>query len=403
MISLKRYISGMPVKDVFYLTTSKFSGAFFGFLSTIVLTRVLTTEGYGKYSYVFSLIGFFMFLSLPGMATSIMQAAANDHDKVLQVGTRSRIEFSFLASFCLIVFALFLRFRLSSELFAAVLIAALLFPFYACLSSYLSFINGKKLFSVYMRYSLIEDAFVFVATVLAALLTGSFLCIIIVILFSRIAIDMVLYLRSVRLFKKTDSDDPDALRLGRHYSVIAVMGSIENYLSKILIGTFISFAYLAIFHVANMIADQLKNGLSIMDSYLFPTMAKEGGSLAKGRLFYRVIILTLIFGLVAFLSTVIIQIVIPVFFSEKYVKSIPFARLLILSLVISCPGSVVMIYFRAKKLIKGMYLVKIFKVASFLISLLVLIPEYKVMGIIWATIICDSVYTLAALYLAFRS
>ncbi|MDD5449068.1 MAG: glycosyltransferase [Candidatus Omnitrophica bacterium] len=390
------------IRDMFYLGLAQYSSVFFGFLTTIVLTRILTMDSYGKYNYIFSLLGFFVFLTLPGMTTPIMQAAANGYDKVLETGTKMRIKFSVLGSLCLLLFALFSYSKLKMDMFLLLIIAAVLFPFYICLSSYLYFLNGKRMFKIYFKYSFIEDIFIFAVMASIVAWTRSFWYAVIGILVSKITVDLFLYYRTLKLAKKNDRDYPDAKRLAGHYSVINFVGvAKEGYFEKILIGAYFSFAALAIYRIGEVIADQIKNLWIIIDNYIFPVVTKEEKSVARGKLPRRILTLLAIFIVLGMALIFCVQVLIPIFFTDKYVKSIPIAKLLIVSQIISVPGAAVILHCRAQKMVKEIYVIKSGQIVLYLILLLILIPKHGIMGIVWAIIISNFIYTLIALFLFF--
>lgn len=388
-------------KSVSYLFFANLSGAIFGFLTVIVLTHVLPVEEYGKYSYILYILLFFNFLSLPGMATAIMQSAANNYDKVLESGIRSRMKFSILGSLCILVIAGFYFLRSQIDIFTGLLFGALLFPFYICLNSYLYFLNGKRLYSKYFKFFLTEDISTFIITILIALLTRNFLITILGNIITKIIINWILYVKTLKFFKKNEFDDPEAKKVGRHLSIISVIGALGNNFDKIIIGTFISLSSLAIFGIADMIANQMKLFWVTIDSYIFPVIAIEEKYVARKRVLQRIATICPILIFIALIGIICVKLFIPLFFTSRYNESIPFAQLLIVAFVISSPGAVLSTYFRAQKMIKKTYVLKIVESISYLIALLFFVPRYAAIGVVWARMTANASYTLTSISLFF--
>lgn len=386
-------------KSVLFLFLANSSGTIFGLLSTVILTRLLSVEDYGKYSYVLYIISFFVFLSLPGMATAIMQSAANNFDAVLESGTRLRIKFSTIGSICILGVAWFSLTKTKIDVCIALLAGAVFFPFYISLNSYLYFLNGKRLYGHYFRFCIIENVLSFIVTVLIVILTKSFLATVTGSIAVKTAITGILYIMTIKYFKKESRDDPAAKRIGKHFSAVSFIGALGNNFDKIIIGTFISFSSLAIFNIADMIASQMKMMWLVIANYIFPVISKENGIAARGNLSKRMMIICGILICIAIVAIFFVTIFIPLCFSKKYIQSIFFAQLLIIAFVISAPGAVLSTYFCAQKMIRQMYIVKIFETISYSLSLLLLVPRYKLMGVVWSTIIARGTYSASSLFL----
>ena len=113
---------------------------------SILIARNISIEEMGKYQYYLSFIGFFQFITLPGMNTAITKGALKGYDPFLFTAIKKSFKVSILfsTSFIIIGYLIFLI-KPDNIFFEAVLITSIFIPI-SSLQKFEPFIIGKKKF-----------------------------------------------------------------------------------------------------------------------------------------------------------------------------------------------------------------------------------------------------------------
>ena len=146
---------GYYIKNSFYLTFAQVVSTGIGLLLSITFTRLLTKELYGQWNYIFSILGFFAILTLPGLNTAVTQSVARGKDKVLIEATKVRFKWSVLGSLALFTIGIYYFVKGNVSLGKYIIIASLFLPFYHNLQIYTSFLSGKRQFKKQAKYPVI--------------------------------------------------------------------------------------------------------------------------------------------------------------------------------------------------------------------------------------------------------
>jgi len=215
---------GYYIRNNLYLLTAQVIILLCGLASSIVLARLLPKESYGQYNYIFSIIGILTISSLPGMNAAIANAVANQNDRVLITGTKTKLKWSLIgAVVCL--FVGFYYYSSGESLLAKCFIgASLLFPLYASLNTFYPFLDGRRLFNLSARYRSGYWIFLTMAVILAVYLTKNLLWVVIAYLVTATILESGFLFNTIKRSKLSRGEDSTAITYGKQLTGIQAMG-----------------------------------------------------------------------------------------------------------------------------------------------------------------------------------
>ena len=387
------------VKNTSYLMAVNVISIICGLATSIAFTRLTSKEVYGQFGFIMSVVGVFAIFSLPGMDTSIVQAAANGYDKIFSEGTKTRFKWSFIGSGSLIVTGVYYYFIEGSSLLAVCFfIATLFFPAFFVLESYSSFLRGKKQFNIdseYRSISLVASALVTIAVIyyfrdLKWIVFGS--------MASASLMNLYFFTRISKKQKMNNEMDEGAISYGKHLTLAGVIFRVRAHYDKIIIAGFLGFAEVAIYSIARVFAEQIYNLVKNVGHATFPDFAileKKDAYLAiKKRLFY----VFLGIGLISVVGIILVPYFIPLLFTLKYTESILYAQLFF---IIVIPRSLAILFYmvlQAQKETQTLYKINFGYAISEIILLSVLVPSFGLMGLVVSKGISNSIYLVLCLW-----
>ncbi len=368
---------------LFYLGTAQVVGIILGLIGASILARYVSLDLYGNYQTILSLTIIVGGFCLPGLLESVKISAAKRFDGNLVRILALRVGASVLGGIALIGVAAYYR-NSQPQLASAVLITAFVFPIVNT-TVWQAWLNGRGRLNQLAAFS-IGQSFLGVAAVLVLVFLGAtslnqFVLILIgtQALFSVVTI---IYLISQRENKTWNNA---TIKYGFHTTAAAMLSSLI-YTDKLLLNHFFSAATVAIYSVAMLFPAQIKSIYLIFSQMITPKIyGADSVTDAWEYLRAKMPLLLLLFAVIGIAGFVALPILVPLFFSERYVLAVGYAKWLWLSLSLSAPATFLGDILRAQKKIRFVYA---FELAMPIVRVILYIwlIQYGIMGMVLSTI-----------------
>ena len=374
------------------------------FLLSLVWANWMDKEVYGNYQYILSLIGIISIFSLPEIGSALIQAVARGFDGSFISGFKTQLRWGLLASISALGISGYYGLQGNKNFFLCFLIVAVFLPLFNALLIYSSFLAGKKLFNIQIKYDSISQVIATIIMILTLLLIKKIffnlqLYIILIIIISvyflsRTILRSFFFIATKNRLKPNSKQDPRTIIFGKHLSISSVADIISNYLDKILLFHYLGAAELAIYSFAILIPQQIKSPLKHIGDLSLPKFSVRSRKEIRETILKKILLLALLITGLVFIYIIIAPLIYQIFF-PKYLDSISYSQLYALSIIpLSFSlGSV----FRAKMMTKEIYQITIIIPLIRAVLFIILIPLYGVWGAIISilvTRICSAILSL---------
>jgi len=354
-LDLKYYIKNSAYLLAEYVVTTAF-----GALLSIALARVLTLRVYGEYNFLMSILGILAIFTLPAMNSSMVQAISRGYDGVLSTGTKERLKWSTIGTVTILGLGVYYYLSGSVLLGVCLMCSSIIFPFYNSFVSYRTLFTAKRRFNEAAKYGAITHLIAIPITILVTYLTGNLVLIIIAYFASFSLLRGYLYRVASRNMQNKDIDK-EAIPFGRHLTVTEIPGIIAEHYDKLIIALFLSFPEVAVYSVALVFSNLLNPLRSVIPSLIFPKLSQMDRDTAYAEVKKRWPFVTLGFAIVCGILILLCPYVIPLLYSQKYVSSISYAQLLLISIILTAPLPIFnKALFLSQKELGKLYKVRIF-------------------------------------------
>ena len=371
-------------KGGFWLTLSKIVTTLASFSLSIAFANLLDPVVYGNYRYVLSLAGILGIFSLNGMGAAITQAVSRNLEGSFYRVFEVKLKWSLLGSLSSLGLAAYYFLRGNYILPIPLLISATFLPVLNASYIYENFLVGKKYFATNTRYNIIRKIFYLTSMVGALLLTKNLFWLIAVYFISATIPNFFLYNLTKIKLKPNKKEDPETVSYGKHLSLMGVIGTISSYIDRFLIFHYFGAVNLAVYHFAIIIPQEIKGFLSTVNILALPKLSIKTKEDIKNHLIGKLKLLFLLIAILVLIYILIAPLVYKVFF-PKYLQSIPYSQVYILSFF-GFPASLLITSFRAKKIKKELYQFKIITPLLKIILFLILIPPFGIWGLVMVEI-----------------
>ncbi len=349
------------------------------FVLSLILVRSLSKDIYGAYGYVFSVIGVFAITSLPGLETAMKREVSLGNDYSFITSTKKRFLYGFIGVILTLLTAVFFFLKGNELLGYSFIISSIFLLPYFILLDYQQYFIGKEDFiraSWWYCYNIIISTLI---VILALFISKDLKWLVFITMASSSVINLIFFL-IVKNKIKIINRDTSFVRYGKHLTIIEFMDALAFYSDRLILPYFTSFTALASYIVASIIPSYIKLGVKIFLDILFHRFSTA----EKTTLFNKfkknisfIVLISMIIALVGIFST---PYVLPLLYSERYVDAIFPAQILIGGMFFFIPGLLVELVFQAQKRQKDLYKIRLFMLISRIISLIILVPVYGVVG-----------------------
>jgi len=354
-----------------------------GFVSTILYARLLTPEQYGEFSYVMAMMLLLNPLSLPGINIAVAQAAAQEFDGFIALGTRVRLRFSLFGTVAMAVIGLVCWHSKGPVVAISCFIAAAVFPVFNSFDNCWAILTGKKQFEMFAKLRLAGMLTTTGATWLALLWTRSVPWVFAANVSSAALTQFIFYHVSVRRFKANERVNPESLRYGKRLTWLDVIGSIEWRADQVVVGTFLPFAELGWFNMASRIKDAIiQETWNVAASLLFPRLAECSDQEARRRVRVWRVYLIVAFIALAVLFWVFASWLLPLILGPAYVQSVRLSRWLVVIWALGSAWLIFEVYCKARAAEKTLWIARLVLTGTHLMILMLLIKPLGLTGVL---------------------
>ena len=388
------------IKNLFYLVAGQGAADLLGFVLSIAFAWLVAKEVYGQWNFILSIVGIFAILTLPGINTAIVQSVSSGHDRVLVKGAKQKFKWSILGTIATLGVGIYYFLSGDALLGKSLIIASLFFPFYHSLQIYASFFSGKKRFDKVAGYRFIIHAVSILATIAVIYLTRNLILILGTYLLS-FSLLRGFFLRLAYQSMENQKDDPRAITFGKHVTVTMIPTQIRQHCDKIVIALFLSFPQLAIYAIARGFADVIFSLSSHIATLTFPKLSQMDEPTAYSEVKKRWPLVVIGFGVICGILIGLCPYIIPLFYSQKYVDSVFYVQLLLVSVIIAAPVPMInKALFPSQRRIKDLYKLRVCSSIIEIVLLIILTLKFGLLGAVIAILLGRAFTTIYSLYLA---
>ena len=354
-------------------------------LSGVAFANLLDPAIYGKYRYILSLAGWLSVFSLPGIESAVNQATAKGLEGAFYAGFKTKLKWGVLGSLGALGFAAYYWIRGDYEIAIPLLIAAAFLPLMQASQIYGSFLTGRKLFNVEVKYTTLAQIISTTVSILILFAANNIFWLAASYFISRTLLNYFFYLLTQFRFNPNKKGDKQTISFGKHLSIMKIVSVGAGYLTEILLFNLVGAQPLAIYYFAVNIPGMFKTLIEKVNILAFPKFAArtrqeiKSGMIAKLKKLYLVIGATIAFYVLS--APHIFK-----FFFPQYLSSVPYSQAYVFSLL-SLPANLIITAFTAHMMKRELYLQQTIVPILGIILLAALIPFFGVWGVIGATLI----------------
>lgn len=391
------------VKNVSLLLFASVIGSLIGVARIALLAEHLPKKGFGVISYVVSIQGLVGLLGLPGFSTAIAQYTAKGFRYAWKLSAKRRLGFAALGSLVLVVLALVFLDK-TPELGLAFLVGALLLPLMWLSQGVGAYLSGVKRFSELAVYKLLEHLanflgacaglFAFGQASGLGVLTGQWL------LLNIMSLGFVARHWRELLLPRIPTDDARGAghtasfsRYAWSMTWLAAASGIQNWLSPILIGTFISLPELADYAIGDVFYNQMKRIWGAYYEVTTPRLLRLSGRDMRKQILREQRYVMLLWTLSCVGLGTASAIFMPVIFSGKYASSLPFIIVLLAASWVGTIGGSPEIYFRLQENDKALRMIRAVSVLSAIVFPAALISFWGALGVAIGRLLSNAVFS----------
>lgn len=388
------------VKGGFWLTIAKSTSIIASLLSSIAFANLLPKETYGIYRYILSTASLLAIPTLSGINTSIMRSVAKGYEGSFIPALKTKIYWGTLGGISSIGLSIYYYIQGNNTLSLAFIIAAIFLPLMDPLHLYTALLNGKKLFRLSAKYSVITRVIVTISLIITVFITSNLLIILFVYFVLNTLLRLFYLVITVKKVKPNKKQDNTAISFGKHLSLMGVLGRTSTYIDKILIFHYIGAAALAIYYLALIPFKQIQVFFTSLNILALPKLSSINLKELKRTLPKKVLKSYLIIIPIIILYFIAAPLLFKLFY-PKYLDSVSISRffmLLLLFYPISMFGTAITA--RAEK--RKLYISSTSYAVIRIIMLLILVPIFGINGAVAAILITSVISSTVTIFLFYK-
>lgn len=352
------------------------------FLTSLAFANLLAPETYGIYKYVLSVLGMLAATTLFGMDSAVTQATARGFEGTIIPAFKEKVKWSTIGTFISLFIAIYYYTQGNLTLAISFCAVSIFVPFYESSDLYNSLLAGKKLFSTQTIYNVIRKLVALVSIVTTILLTDNVYVLLFVFFISAIIPNILLFFRSIKIFKKNDNVDPEALSYGKKLSGIHIITMILGELDKILVFQHVGAVDLAVYTLATAPTDQIKGLFKNINALAMPQFSQRSLVDIKKTIWRKVGIISLATGAIVLIYIALAPLFFNIFF-PKYLASISYSQILAISLIPVIISGFIYTALESQKVTPALYKYNLY---SNILNIIILFPLVYYFGI-WGAVV----------------
>lgn len=367
----------------FWLACSSVVSLTGGILLSTLFARLWPKDVFGQFSFLTFAISFIGITTLPGLTEAVFQASIENKNGVFREAVKKVVYLSLAGALLLIFGSIYFFLRDNQNLAFSVFFASLAFPFSTLGSLVIAFYNGKKDFKKSALIAATINLFSIIATSIALIYFRSF---VIVTIFSTwsTAIINILFTYKVFAGAKGLKSDSRLIKLGLTLSVSQVVWLGIDYLDKLLIPFFLGFEKNAIYFFAILIPLQLQGFFKTFITLGQPKISEVAPDKIRQVLLSKSILLEILIAFIVLFYILICPLIFKTLY-PLYHEAILLSQIFSLSLLYY-PSNIYGVYLIKKRVIKWNFIATVIYGISSLLSLLIFLYFWGLIGAIFSKI-----------------
>ncbi len=326
--------------------------------SMIAFGNLLPKEDYGVYSYLLSLAASLGFLTLSGIGPAVTRAVARGQRNILRYALSLQLRYNLLALVTIAAAGAY-YFNKGNLVFAlSLLILALVLPIESAFHIYEHFLIGHKKFDTLAILSSIFSIGAMAATVLTLLLTDNVLILIAVYAIVSFGPSFFTYKWIAKNLPKEEPPEEAVTELRHsafHITGAGIIGTLANYLDKIILFQVAGPSSLAIYGFAIAGPERIKGLLKNWISIAMPRLSERNADEIHKH-FYQRLGLAMIGGAAMASAYIMLSPFLFKWFLPKYLDSILYSQVYSLGLIVLPISIYVGNVFYSQNMLKAIYI-----------------------------------------------
>ncbi len=377
-------------KGGFWLSLGSAIGTLSSLIIVVAFANLAPKETYGSYKYLLAIAGTLAGFTLSGLGEALAGAAARGRDGTLRVLVRRAFQWNLLIAGAAFAGASWYFWHGSAMLGWALLAVGAFLPVTQSTGLYAAFLRGRKLFRTSAAYNVVRTVIPAAAMIAALTFFQEHPAALVAAFMGSSALTSHAAYRSV-LRGRTRNDDvePSALRFGAHVSLLNALGSAAANLDKIVIFQAVGAAPTAVYALAQAFPEQIDAVVSNVRTLALPQFA--GQTVRSG--FAPMLRKTAIIFFAMIPLAGVAMLVTPLAFRSlfpAYMDAVPYALVLMAAQIPIGAAHLPFAFITAHHDIRGRAAAGVITPVVWIVSLLLLVRPYGLMGAAVAKLIAKS-------------
>ena len=377
------------LKGSFWTSIPTFAELGMNTLLAVALAALIPQAEYGEYQFFLSMLFLLGLFSLTGNTGAVIPSVSRGHDRSLVDATRQAIRWGWLGgSVVALILATYFWYWGDPEMAPYLLLTALFIPFVFSFKSYTSFLIGKERFAQNAHLWTAQIVIVNLCLLAIAYLTRDVFILAAAYLILWSASSALCYAYVKRKYASSiaqSKPDPELHKASLHFTGLQIPPVIGAHIDKILVGLFLGLHTLAIYAVAQNIAQINQLVLKPALRIVLPKLAKQKKPKLTFEAMQNKLVLMLIFSAVICLLNILVSpILIRLLFPAAYIPAITLTQMLVLAYVVNFATILFQNFLVAHRFTRALHTVSWLTVGSKAILLALLLPHFGVWGAVFA-------------------
>ncbi|HVZ76254.1 MAG TPA: oligosaccharide flippase family protein [Candidatus Paceibacterota bacterium] len=369
----------------FWITLSSICISLFSLALYVAFAHFLPKDVYGNYQYLLSITAIAGGFTLSGMNSAVGQAVARGYEGTLRASIPVQLRWGLLSFFGAFAGGAYYAFVGNYTLAIGFILVGLLTPIVNTYNTYMSFLLGKKDFMRVFLYNFATNIPFYALLILASFFFKNPVVLLAVNLGSTAIMLAWAYRKTIRVYRPNDRVDEEALRYGKHLTIMGVFSMLVSQLDSILVFHFLGAVDLALYSFATAVPDRLAGLFKFVPLTALPKFSEKSSEEIRSTLGPKLIQLTAVVLLGAGMYMIVAPLFFQIFFPQ-YEPSVPYSILYALSML-TVVGNIPLTALTAQRHTRELY---IYNIISPLLQLILLyggIITWGLWGLVGAKVV----------------
>lgn len=304
----------------------------------VAFANSLQPEAYGMYQYLLAAAALLAIPTLTNLDSAVTQAVAAGKEETLRKALFIKMRFGLLTSLGALVGALYYYLNANETLALGFVLIALFVPTMEAYGLYNALPSGRRDFRLGSVMQVLLQLGAAAASLMALYLTHSIL-VLVAVYFASWTLVRFLAWQYVRAHYGAPQSgvDEKTLVLGKHLSVMGILGTVAQYVDRIILFQTIGGAHVALYSIALAMPDQLKGVFKNTFELVLPRFSTYTGDEIRSSIWRKWILMSLAILAASFLYVLAAPYLFELLF-PRYTEGVIYSQIFAVSLVTVATG-----------------------------------------------------------------